>query len=165
MEALLFWAIAAAVLVAGVLVVRLGNIFHAGLCLIVTFGGVAAIYAMLGAHFVAAVQVLIYVGAIAVILMFAVMLTQHIAQREAQVPLSRHVAAALSCGLFAFFGLVVVNAQSWDVAASPNYLEIREIGRQFLDKNHLLLPFEMVAVLLLVALVGAVMVAWKEGGE
>ncbi len=66
---------------------------------------------------------------------------------------------------FAFFGLVVVNAQSWDVAASPNYLEIREIGRQFLDKNHLLLPFEMVAVLLLVALVGAVMVAWKEGGE
>ena len=163
MNPLLFWAIAGVVLAAAILVVRLANVFHAGLCLIVTFGGVAALYAALDAHFLAAVQVLIYVGAIAVILMFAVMLTHHIMARETPPSLSRQMVALVGCSMFAAIGVVLVNAEPWNLNPDFKYVTVQEIGRQFLSKGGFLLPFELVAVLLLVALVGAVMVAWKEG--
>lgn len=161
MSAYFFWPIAVFVLLSAIAVVRHPNIFHAGLSLVATFGGVAALYVMLEAHFLAAVQVLVYVGAIAVILMFAVMLTQHLASREADVPLSRHATSFLICAILAAFGISVVNAQTWSVKPFT-YLEVKQIGHLFLDRNGFLLPFELVAVLLLVALVGAVLVAWKE---
>lgn len=164
-QPILFWVLAAVVLVAAMLVVRLGNVFHAGLCLIATFGGVAGLYVLLSAHFLAAVQVLIYVGAIAVILMFAVMLTSHIMARETEASLGRQAAALVVSGLFAILGVLVVNAEPWKTTSQFTYVSVGEIGRLFLDKSKFLLPFELVAVLLLVALVGAVMVAWNEGGE
>ncbi|MBM3463208.1 MAG: NADH-quinone oxidoreductase subunit J [Armatimonadetes bacterium] len=164
MNPILFWSIAVFVVIAALMVVRLPNIFHAGLSLIATFGGVAAVYAMLDAHFLAAVQVLIYVGAISVILMFAVMLTQHLAQREVRGSMSRHVSGALVAGLFGLFAVIIVNTQQWPSGGLPfKYLQAGDIGKLFLDKNAFLVPFEMVAILLLVALVGAVMVARKEG--
>lgn len=158
----LFWPIALFVVVAALQVVQLQNIFHAGLCLVLTFGGVAALYVMLGAHFIAAVQVLIYVGAIAVILMFAVMLTHHIAHEESDVPLGRRVGAFLLCGGFAWLGLLAVQTYPFVRNRYFQYVTIDQIGKQFLNKSAFLLPFELVAVLLLIALVGAVMVAWRE---
>lgn len=164
MEPVFFWGLATVTVVAALLVVRLPNIFHAGLGLVATFGAVAGIYAMLDAHFLAAVQVLIYIGAISVILMFGVMLTQHIAARESGVSRLRHLGAFLVCALFAGFGITVVNTQKWQLATGDfQYLSVGQIGQLFLDKNRFLLPFELVAVLLLVALVGAVLVAFKEG--
>jgi len=166
MQPVFFWALAAVIMLGSGLVVRLPNIFHAGLALVTTFGAVAGIYAMLDAHFLAAVQVLIYIGAISVILLFGVMLTQHIAARETGVSRLRHVGAFLACALFAAFGTTVVNSQKWPVLADPSkfkYVSVQDIGFAFLDKSRFLLPFELVAVLLLVALVGAVLVAFKEG--
>lgn len=163
MNTVLFGAIAAFVLLSACMVVRVSNLFHAGLSLVATFFGVAAVYAMLEAHFLAAVQVLIYVGAIAVILKFAVMLTQHLTEKEPPGTRGRTWGAFALCTSFAVSCLYVIYAQPWSTTAKANYLAVSDIGRLFLDRNEFLLPFEMVAVLLLVALVGAIMVASKEG--
>ena len=161
----MFWPVAVAVLVFAVAVVRSANIFHAGLALAMTFGGVAALYAMLGAHFIAAVQVLIYVGAIAVILSFAVMLTQHIDHREASIPLAKRLWALLACGVFALCGIALVNRASWSTSSDFVYVTTRDIGKLFLSRNGYLLQFEMAGILLLMALVAAVMVASQGSNE
>lgn len=164
MNPVLFWAISAMVLIGAILVVRLSNIFHAGLSLVATFFGVAGLYAMLGAHFLSAVQVLIYIGAISIIIMFAVMLTHHLETGQAPVPWTRQAGVASCCLAFAALALAAVWHQSWNVLGAVQdfkYIEVQEIGRHFMDKNTFLLPFELVGVLLLMALVGAIMVAWK----
>jgi NADH-quinone oxidoreductase subunit J len=160
----LFWPLAVLVIMGALQVVRVGNIFHAGLSLVLTFGGVAALYGLLAAYFIAAIQVLIYVGAIAVILEFAVMLTQHISTEEEPVPLLRRVGAGCICLLFALLGCGCVNAYHFNQPSPPRAhpLTVIDIGQQFLGKSNLLLPFELIAVLLLIALIGAVMVAYKE---
>lgn len=163
---ILFYTIAAAVILGAVAVVRAANIFHAGLCLVLCFGAVAALYAMLDAHFIAAVQLLIYVGAIAVILTFAVMLTQHIGAKEPGPPLARQLGALTGCALFAVLVLRVIYAQTWPVAAwtQSSYISAKNIGLLFLgrEKGQYLFGFEVVGVLLLMALVAAAMVASKE---
>jgi NADH:ubiquinone oxidoreductase subunit 6 (subunit J) len=163
MNTVLFAAIAAFVLISACMVVRVSNLFHAGLSLVATFFGVASIYAMLDAHFLAAVQVLIYVGAIAVILKFAVMLTQHLTEKEPPGARGRLWGAFALCLSFAVSSLYVIYAQPWSTTTAFRYVQVADIGRYFLDRNEFLLPFEMVALLLLVALVGAIMVASKEG--
>lgn len=164
MNPVLFWALSAMVLIGAILVVRLGNLFHAGLSLVVTFFGVAGLYSMLDAHFLSAVQVLIYIGAISIIIMFAVMLTHHIYERESPVTLGRQLGVGICCLAFAGLSTAAIWHQRWNVLASVGdfrYIEPQEIGMHFLDKNGFLFPFELVGVLLLVVLVGAVMVAWK----
>lgn len=167
MNPYLFYAIAAVIVLGAIGVVRSANIFHAGLSMALTFGAVAAIYGMLDAHFLALVQVLVYVGAIAVILKFAVMLTQHIGQREPGPPLARQLSALLGCCAFAGLVLYVIYQQQWTLVTgdpAASYLGVKDIGRLFLgrDRGFYFVPFEMVGVLLLMALVGAVMVAAKE---
>lgn len=168
MNPILFYCVAAVVLLAAIGVVRSSNIFHAGLSLALSFFGVAAIYVMLDAHFIAAVQVLIYVGAIAVIVMFAVMLTQHISDREKGPPFTRQISTLFAVTIFAAICLTAINAQNWSSTmgswTAASYLSVKQIGMLFLgrDKDHYMLPFEIVGLLLLMALVGAVMVASKE---
>lgn len=167
MNLFLFYAIAAVIVLGAIGVVRVPNIFHAGLCMALTFGAVAVIYGMLDAHFLALVQVLVYVGAIAVILKFAVMLTQHIDQRERPPLFGKHLGALLGSCTFGLLALYVIYQQQWAVAAwdpSTSYIGVKDIGRLFLGREHgyYFVPFEMVGVLLLMALIGAVMVAAKE---
>lgn len=167
MNPILFYAISAVVVLAALGVVRAANIFHAGLNLALTFGAVAAVYGLLDAHFIAMVQVLIYVGAIAVILKFAVMLTQHIGQREPGPPFMRQLSALLGCTIFGAMVLITLYHQKWpELPWDPakSYLSVQQIGFLFLGREHgsYLFPFEMVGVLLLMALIGAVMVASKE---
>src|SRR6187549_268885 len=79
---LVFFLVAVLTLTAGFLTVTLRNVFHAGLALVGTFFGVAAIYLMLEAEFLAVVQVLVYIGAIAVLILFAIMLTRSLMKNE-----------------------------------------------------------------------------------
>jgi NADH-quinone oxidoreductase subunit J len=163
MNPYLFYAISAVVVLGALGVVRAANIFHAGLSLALTFGAVAAVYGMLDAHFIAVVQVLIYVGAIAVILKFAVMLTQHIGQREPGPPFARQLSTLIGVAIFAALVLIALYSQTWPLAQwdpVTSYLTVKQIGRLFLTTY--VVPFEMVGVLLLMALIGAVMVASKE---
>jgi len=157
----IFYAVAAFTVWAAAVVVLGKNIVRAAVALIFSFCGMAALYVLLDAEFLAAVQVLIYVGGITILLLFAIMLTSRIAARGVrvandQVVLSAITAAALLVGL--------IYATTHGLAGLVRPAQIPEtapfLGRALLTTYAL--PFEVVSVLLLAAMVGAIILARKE---
>jgi NADH-quinone oxidoreductase subunit J len=143
---------------AALAVVTSKNLFHSALFLILSFVGVAGFYVLLEAPFLAAVQVLVYVGAIAILIVFAIMLTRRLmakdlVQRNAQWVISGLVALLL----FAVLGLVLRRVD-WPVVEAAVPEETISILGQDLMGTYLV-PFEVASVLLLVALVGSIIIA------
>ncbi len=155
-----FFALAGLTLLAAMAVVTLKNLFRSALALVVAFIGVAGIYFMLQAEFLAVVQVLIYVGAITVLTIFAIMLTRRLMEQGLfQLTGKWWLAAPLSVGLFALIGLVAWSTtwlQRPKEALPPD--TVVALGQQLMTTY--LLPFEIASVLLLVALIGSIVVAW-----
>lgn len=158
-EAVAFYLLAGLVLSSAWAVVRNPNLFHAGLALIVCFVGVAGLYVNLGAPFLGAMQVLIYAGAIAVLLLFAFMLTHDLMNpRSERFQTFGGSATAITLALVLIGGLA-------NTAWYPIPGDDHEMGVAALAKNYMgdfLLPFEIIALLLLAALVGALVIARKE---
>jgi NADH:ubiquinone oxidoreductase subunit 6 (subunit J) len=139
-------------------VVTSRNLFHSALFLILSFVGVAGLYVLLEAPFLAAVQVLVYVGAIAILIVFAIMLTRRLmakdlVQRNAQWGWSA-LGATL---LFVALGLILLQV-NWPVVEAAVPEETISILGQDLMSTYLV-PFEVASVLLLVALVGSIIIA------
>lgn len=153
-----FVLVALLTLISGFLTVTFRNVFHAGLALVGTFFGVAALYLMLEAEFLAVVQVLIYIGAIAVLILFAIMLTRGLMQSETSNINKQWAWAALAIAVL-FLGMFLIILQvPWVHSGGAIYLDITPfLGTQLLTTY--LLPFEVVSVLLLAALVGAFIIA------
>ena len=142
-------------------VVTSRNLFHSALFLVLSFAGVAGYYVLLDAGFLAVVQLLIYIGAIAILILFAVMLTRGLmVKRQSQS--NDQWLIALLVAILAFVVLAVVLWQvEWPVAGrdaltSPN-VSIGQLGQDLLGPY--VIPFEVASVLLLVALIGAVILA------
>lgn len=159
-----FYTLAGVIVAAALSMVHARNLFHAGLALITCFLGVAGLYVLLNAPFIAALQVLIYAGAIAVILLFGFMLTHHVMRDEGNKRFTQRLAGL---GTALATGAVLVAC----VAVSPWYGTLQpqghadnlnEMGQQLLTTY--LLPFELASAFLLAALVGAIMIARKEEG-
>ena len=162
MSPLLFYFIAGIVIIPALAVVLSENLFHAGLSMIVSFLGIAAIYAALSAPFVAAMQVLVYAGAIAVILLFAFMLTHDImAPQQASSKLQQTAAGAV-CAILTLFMVRVLGSSGWEAlqAQDAKGVPLETLGTGFL--TDFLVPFELVSLLLLMTLVGAIVIARKE---
>lgn len=156
-----FYAVAGVALSGALGVLFLRNLFHAGLSLMLSLFAVAAIFVMLGAEFLAGVQVLIYVGAVAVLILFAVMLTQRITSRNVRQYTRALVPALLVvAGLGAVTALVMWKVELPPLGAVPETGTIEELADLLLSKY--LLPFEVISLLLLGALVGAIVLARKE---
>lgn len=155
---LVFALIATLTLIAAFLAVLVRNVFHAALALVGTFFGVAAIYLMLEAEFLAIVQVLVYIGAIAVLILFAVMLTRGLMQRDTIAFNKQWAWAALAVSTL-FLGMFILILQvPWLHSGAAVYTDLVPfLGTQLLTTY--LLPFEVVSVLLLAALVGAFIIA------
>ena len=155
---LVFFLIAGLTLAAGFLTVTLRNVFHAGLALVGTFFGVAALYLMLEAEFLAIVQILIYVGAIAVLILFAIMLTRSLMKNEDSNINGQWAWAALAITVL-FLGMFLVILQvPWAYHGTAVYVDlVPQLGTLLLTTY--LLPFEIVSVLLLAALIGAFIIA------
>lgn len=153
-----FFLVAALTLVAGFMTVTLRNVFHAGLALVGTFFGVAGVYLMLEAEFLAVVQVLIYIGAIAVLILFAVMLTRGLMRNESSNINKQWAWAALAI-VTLFLGMFLVILQvPWVQSGTAVYTDILPyLGTSLLTTY--LLPFEVVSVLLLATLIGAFIIA------
>ena len=113
MSPILFYFVAGLIIIPALAVVLSENLFHAGLSMIVSFLGIAAIYAMLSAPFVAAMQVLVYAGAIAVILLFAFMLTHDIMRPQQAVSRFQQTASGVVCIVLAGFIGRVLASSSW----------------------------------------------------
>lgn len=139
---------------AALLVVSTAHLVRAGLYLVVCLGAVAAIYLVLGAELVAWVQVLIYVGAVVVLLLFAVMLTR--APIGASTDLDRPAWPALLIGGGSGLALasLLVHAYRWSTVELPEPGATGRIGEQIFSSW--VLPFEVLSVLLLSALIGAI---------
>ncbi|MGB5932248.1 MAG: NADH-quinone oxidoreductase subunit J [Anaerolineae bacterium] len=142
----------------GVVVGR--NILRNALALIVAFLGVAALYVLLEATFLAAVQVLIYVGAIAVLIIFAIMLTERFMKQERATNEQWWVVLVASALLAAIL-IFLVGAVEWQVtSAEIGGQPIADLGRALLTTY--VLPFEVASLLLLMALVGAIIIAREQ---
>lgn len=157
------FAILAAMMIGAALgVVLFNNIVHSAFMLAGVFVSIAGLYLLLNADFVAAAQLLVYVGAINVLILFAIMLVN---KQENFVPLPnswvRKVLTGLvSLGLFALLSTMVL-ATPWTISTTtPIENSIVVIGEHFF--TDFLLPFELASVLLLMAMVGAIMLARRE---
>lgn len=158
----IFYLLSFVIIVSAIYVVTLRNIFHSALFLILTLFGVAGIYILLHAEFLAAVQVLIYVGAISVLIIFAIMLTSQLANKEIKQSNEQVTVTIFVCAGFLMASLGSVANTVWKLTENPlpedNTLTIGK-----LLMNEFVLPFEVVSVVLLAALIGAVVLARKEG--
>lgn len=158
----LFWVLGFVIVISALMVVSLKNIFHCALMLIVCLAGVAGIYILLHAEFLAAVQLLIYVGAVSVLIIFAVMLTTHITSRAILQTNRNAFVAAVACVIFGA-GVILLTTQSsawnWSDKALPAD-NVQTIGKLLM--NEFMLPFEVVSVLMLAALIGAIVLAREE---
>lgn len=158
----MFWILAIVTLVSGFLVVSLRNIFHCALFLILALFGVAGIFVLLHAEFLAAVQVLIYVGAVAVLMLFAIMLTSQLAVKRITQTNQHATVAVFVCLMFVLGAwILITNTRVWKIA--PQELpadNIITLGKLLMTQ--FMLPFEVVSILLLAALIGAVVLARGE---
>lgn len=145
-------------------VVLLPKIVHSAFLLAGVFVSISGLYILLNADFVAAAQILVYVGAVNVLILFAIMLVN---KQEDYVKLPgrmiRKVATAIVCfGLFALLGTMVL-ATPWSLdATSPGVIDntVIALGEHFFSDY--LLPFELASVLLLMAMVGAIILARRD---
>src|SRR6266511_768260 len=148
--------------IGGLLVVTSRNIVHAALYLVVALASVAGIYLLLAAPFVAFVQVIIYVGAIVVLLLFGIMLTRApVGRRVLDNTIRARVGAlVVAAGFFAMLTYFLVRAFGGDRIANRAATATAALGNSLF--RNFVLPFEAVSVLLLAALVGAIVLARRD---
>jgi NADH-quinone oxidoreductase subunit J len=164
-----FLVVAFVTLGAGFMVVTTRNLVHAALWLVATLFGVAITYALLNASFLAVVQVVVYIGAIAILFIFAVMLTRK-DMRDQGPQLNRTWWLGALLSVFTFGGLFFL-LRGWEgfsrtAAAYPSGFDaISELGNELVSPAGYVLPFEVASVLLVAALVGAVYVAFNPRSE
>ncbi len=162
---IVFILVALFTLGSGIMVVASRNLVHAALWLVSTLFGVAVTYAVLNAAFLAVVQVVVYIGAIAILFIFAVMLTRKdMRDQGPQMNQSWWLGIVLSVLVFAglFFLLQGWSGLSTTAANLPaGFDSISELGNALTSPNAYVLPFEVASVLLVAALVGAVYVAFN----
>jgi NADH-quinone oxidoreductase subunit J len=156
--------LAAITLISAIMVAMVKDLVHAVLFLILSFIGVAGLYITLSADFVAVVQVLIYAGAISVLMLFAILLTPQSARDNAAVSFKAPISVV--AGLIGAVIVFVALKTEWRTAGDEgNQIDNTavEIGRALLDPY--VLPFEVASVLLVIAMVGAIVLVRPGGPE
>jgi NADH:ubiquinone oxidoreductase subunit 6 (subunit J) len=160
LQQLAFGVVAVMVLGGAIAVVTLRNIFHSLLFLAFSFLGVAGVYLLLSADFLAAVQVLIYIGAIIVLMMFALMLTHRVMTTNVTQTVGQWwLALPVAVGILAILFRVFVQ-YPWVAQPGPPQPTTGIIGRELLTKY--VLPFELASIVLLVAMIGAIVLAKED---
>ena len=160
-QAVAFYFLAGITLAAAIGVVTRRNLVHSAFLLALTFLGIAGLYLTLEAEFMAAVQALVYSGAVAVMMVIGVMLTHRDNMDQSNPPNSMIIAGGVAA--LAVLGVIVwaVTSTAWQ-SGKGSVVFVADIGRRFLTEYSV--PFEVVALLLLVAVVGAVTL-FKGGRE
>ncbi|MFJ7510710.1 NADH-quinone oxidoreductase subunit J [Peribacillus simplex] len=163
-ELIAFIGLALVAIVGGVLLITLTKVVHMVIALVFTFLGIAGIYMLLSAEFVAIVQILIYSGAITIVMLFGIMLTKH---QENDAPAKGGWGNfSLLAAIAGFAVAVYLGIYNLDIPVQPTALHeenTKQIGIELFSKY--VIPFEVMSVLLLVALVGAIVLAKKDDEE
>jgi NADH-quinone oxidoreductase subunit J len=162
-----FLIVAAVTLVSAVMVVTVRRMMHAALWLVLSLFGVALLFGMLESSFYAVVQVIVYIGAIAILVIFAVMLTRRVMD-DTGSQTTRNWWVAL-VAVVATFGGISAIMLSWNrlqvgPGVPPEDLVLSQFGTALTNPNQYAIPFEVASVLLLAALVGAIYIAVERKG-
>lgn len=160
-ELLAFIALAIVAVLGGILLLNLTKVVHMVVALVFTFISLAGIYVLLSAEFVAVVQILIYSGAITIIMLFGIMLTRHNDHSEAQGGSLKKI--LLFIGVLGFAFAVYIGIYNLDLNPQVSTLHennVEQIGIEIFSKY--VIPFELLSVVLLVALIGAIVLAKKD---
>jgi len=158
----LLWILSAVMIGAGLLVVTMRDIIRCGLAMIVCFLALAGIYALMGAPLLAAAQVIVYIGAISVLILFAIMLTQTKDAPSRLVFQTQAVPAAIAAVVVAVLIALAISATDWAELAERIPLKADRMSLVLFEQ--FVLPFEIVSVLLLAAVIGGVFLAKREPG-
>jgi NADH-quinone oxidoreductase subunit J len=165
---LAFGAFSFLTLVGATMVIWSRNLVHSALWLILSLFGVAGLFVLLSAPFLAAIQVMVYIGAIGILFVFAVMLTRSMTNLPDLFNRQSAVGAVVGGLLFVALLLGII-LPVWgpdgtlpNLPASENVADTRQIGLQIVAGNGYVLPFEVASVLLTAAMVGAIVIARED---
>lgn len=160
---IIFYILAAFILTTALLAVTSRKIFRSAIWLLFSLIGVAGLYFWMEVEFIAAVQIVVYVGGIVVLIIFSIFLTQQSGKEMAKPPLLRVIASALAV-LFGFAFTALLIYQNGFIPVSNGFsTEVSRIGEALIstEENGFALPFEVVSILLLAAMVGCIVIALK----
>ena len=158
----LLWILSAVMLGSGLLVVTMRDIIRCGLAMIVCFLALAGIYVLMGAPLLGAAQVIVYIGAISVLILFAIMLTQTKDAPSRLVFQTQAVPAAIAAVVVAILIALAVAGTDWGELTERVRLATSTMSRVLFEQ--FVFPFEIVSVLLLAAVIGGVFLAKREPG-
>ena len=163
---IIFYFISAFILITGLLAVISRKIFRSAIALLFSLTGIAGLYFWMDVNFIAAVQIIVYVGGIVVLIIFSIFLTQRSGEEMPKPLMKRTIFSVLAvlsglgltCNLINQFGFGSSSDQS-----SAFKADIADIGTQMLSttEHGFVLPFELVSILLLAALIGCIVIAMK----
>jgi len=168
LEQVVFILVSLLTLGTGLVVVTNRNLFHAALAMMASFFGVAGLYILLDAGFLAAAQLLIYIGAISILIIFAIMLTRRMMQAR-EAPFNSQSGLGFFTAVATFALLAAVITRWWGVEAITGRPEVpvdmmqdivASLGGAFASPGYYVIPFIVASVLLLAALIGAIYIAW-----
>jgi NADH-quinone oxidoreductase subunit J len=147
-------------MISALVTVLSGSIIYAMVGLVATMFGIAGLYVYLNAPFLAMMQILIYVGAISILIAFAIMLAGPLYKRPREWTTTVKFAASFVVSLFSFAILfkVIMHAPWMNTKAKAFTISTKDIGRALFDK--LTLPFELISLLIVVSIVGAIMLTF-----
>jgi NADH-quinone oxidoreductase subunit J len=156
--AVFFYLLAITAIIGGLRMVTATNMVRAALALVLALGSVAVIYLMLSADFLAMVQVLIYIGAIMILMLFAIMLTPGQVELPAMAERGQRLAAALVALAIGVISLFALLSHPWSLRPMPlDQVTSTTIGTLLMSTY--VLPFEIASLLLTAALIGAIVIA------
>jgi len=159
-----FFLLSLSAILGGVMMLNATKVMHMMLSLVLTFISIAGIYVLLSAEFVAVVQILIYSGAVTILMIFGIMLTKHDVESEKPKRNWRNIAALIGIvafGIVMFLGVNGLSIDVTDVDLATN--NTKNIGLQLFSTH--IVPFEIMSVLLLIALVGAIILAKSDDSK
>ncbi|HEX3025263.1 MAG TPA: NADH-quinone oxidoreductase subunit J [Chitinophagaceae bacterium] len=165
---IIFYCIAAFILLTGIVAVSSRKIFRSAIALLFSLTGIAGLYFWMDVNFIAAVQIIVYVGGIVVLIIFSIFLTQKLGEEMPKPPSSRVLFSLLA--VLAGLGLIYTLIKEYGFNKISNQtfnVEVSEIGNQMLSttEHGYVLPFEAVSMLLLAAMIGCIVIALKSKPE
>lgn len=167
-SAIIFYAISAFALVMGLMAVTSSKIFRSAIWLLLSLVGIAALYFWMQVEFIAAIQIIVYVGGIVVLIIFSIFLTQQAGTKMPKPSVKRIVASALAAIFGLGFSFNLINHYGFRGAGSRHFnVSVGDIGTQMLSTKDYgyILPFEVVSMLLLSAMIGCIVIAIKPPQE
>ena len=159
------YATMALVLVFALGVVALRNLFHCALCLAVVLIGTAMIYVVLHAEFLAAAQILVYVGAVMTLIIFVIMLTEHLAEKSIRQTNRQSPAAVICLSGFVVLVTALLLRTPWPVTDKALQAKTSVMGLGKALMGTYAFPFEVISVILIACLIGAIVIAKKDAEE